>query len=181
MATPIIAALRQRRDLKESLLHTAQELAHRASVYGVARVSYNYLARKCHCSRRTVMRHIQRLIDAGIVRKSVLWIRGNCCEVNTYAFLLAWETRRPEGVVTQWHPIFHRQREKNSSVRAELANQQKMLRAFTPGSGLWERIREEIARLEALLAPDGDVTPPYLLGMTDAREREQVPADLAPV
>ena len=32
MATPIIAALRQRTDLKESLLHTAQELAHLARV-----------------------------------------------------------------------------------------------------------------------------------------------------
>ena len=37
MATPIIAALRQRQDLRESLLHTAQELAHLASIYGVAR------------------------------------------------------------------------------------------------------------------------------------------------
>ena len=97
MATPIIAALRHRGDLKESLLHTAQELAHRASLYGVARVSYSYLAQKCHCSRRTVMRHIGRLIDAGIVRKSVLWIRGNYCEVNTYAFLIAWDTAPPRG------------------------------------------------------------------------------------
>ena len=63
MATPLIAAIRQRRDLKESLTHTAQELAHLASIYGVVRVSYSYLAEKCHCSRRTVIRHIQRLID----------------------------------------------------------------------------------------------------------------------
>src|SRR6516162_4769441 len=97
MSSPIIAALRQQRQLKESLLHTAQELAHRASIYGVVRVSYSYLAEKCHCSRRTVIRHIQRLIDAGILRKSVLWIRGNYCEVNTYAFLLAWEKRPATG------------------------------------------------------------------------------------
>src|SRR5262249_48536076 len=97
MAAPLIAALRTRRDLKESLLHTAQELAHRASIYGVVRVSYSYLALKCHCSRRTVIRHIQRLIDAGILRKSVLWIRGNYCEVNTYAFLLPWEKRPATG------------------------------------------------------------------------------------
>ena len=97
MAAPLIAALRTRRDLKESLLHSAQELAHRASIYGVVRVSYGYLALKCHCSRRTVIRHIQRLVDAGIIRKSVLWIRGNYCEVNTYAFLLAWEKRPATG------------------------------------------------------------------------------------
>ena len=93
MSAPIIAALRQQRQLKESLLHTAQELAHRASIYGVVRVSYSYLALKCHCSRRTVIRHIQRLIDLRLIKKSVLWIRGNYCEVNTYAFLLAWEKR----------------------------------------------------------------------------------------
>jgi hypothetical protein len=51
MAAPIIAALRHRNDLKESVLHTAQELAHRASIYGVARVSLSYLALKCHCCK----------------------------------------------------------------------------------------------------------------------------------
>ena len=44
MALPIITALRTRTDLKESVLHTAQELAHRASLYGVVRVSYSSLA-----------------------------------------------------------------------------------------------------------------------------------------
>ena len=88
MASPIIAAIRQRRDLKESLTHTAQELAHLASIYGVVRVSYRYLALKCRCSRRTVIRHIQRLIDLRLLRKTVLWIRGNFCEVNTYTLSL---------------------------------------------------------------------------------------------
>ena len=154
MATPIIAAIRQRTDLKESLLHTAQELAHRASMYGVVRVSYSYLAQKCHCSRRTVMRHIGRLIDAGIVRKSVLWIRGNYCEMNTYAFLLAWDTSPPRGssdrVASNLPPP---EREKNSSLREELERQKKGLRFYTPGSDQWTITCEEIARLEALLEP----------------------------
>ena len=112
MASPIITALRHRRDLKESLLHTAQELAHLASIYGVARASYSYLALKCHCSRRTILRHIQRLVDLGIIRKTVLWIRGNYCEINTYRFQIAWETSRPKGVVTQRHALFHPKRER---------------------------------------------------------------------
>ena len=112
MATPIIAALRQRQDLKESLLHTAQELAHRASLYGVVRVSYSYLALKCHCSRRTVIRHIQRLLDAGILRKTVLWIRGNFCEINTYTFRIAWDTSCRRGVVTKRYGIFHTRKER---------------------------------------------------------------------
>jgi hypothetical protein len=48
LSAPIIAALRQHRQLKESVLHTAQELAHRASSYDVVRVSYRYLALQCH-------------------------------------------------------------------------------------------------------------------------------------
>lgn len=166
MASPIITALRHRRDLKESLLHTAQELAHLASIYGVARASYAYLALKCHCSRRTVLRHIQRLIDLGIVRKTVLWIRGNYCETNTYTFRIAWDTSRPQGGSDKTSrklppPEGEKKaarrdeggnpREKTSSLREELANQKNILRSLTSGSGLWERIAEEIARLEALI------------------------------
>ena len=126
MATPIITAIRQRHDLKESLLHTAQELAHLASIYGVVRVSYTYLAQKCHCSRRTVLRHIQRLIDAGIVRKTVLWIRGNYCEINTYTFRIAWDKRvRTRGSDKTARTLPPQEREKHSSVREELARQKK--------------------------------------------------------
>ena len=182
MATPIIAAIRQRQDLKEALLHTAQELAHLASIYGVVRVSYSYLAVKCRCSRRTVIRHIQRLLDLGILGKTVLWIRGNCCETNTYTFRIPWDARvRREGSDKTARKLPQQEREKYTSLREELHNQQTILRDFTPGSCFWQWTREEIARLEGLLAPGGDVPPPYLLGMMDAREREQVPAELAPV
>ena len=79
MLAPIIAALLEHRQRKETLLHTAQELAHRASISGVVRVSYRYLALQCHGSRRTAIHHIQRLIDVGLIRNSVLSIRGNYC------------------------------------------------------------------------------------------------------
>ena len=152
MAKALIAAIRQRRDLKESVLHTAQELAHRASIYGVARVSYTYLAQKCHCSRRTVMRHIQRLIDARILRKTVLWIRGNYCEVNTYAFVIAWDKRPHKGGSdTTSSMLLPQEREKETSVREELERQQKGIHFLTPGSDLWQKVREEIVRLEGLL------------------------------
>ena len=154
MASPIIAALRQRTDLKESLLHTAQELAHRASLYGVVRVSYSYLAQKCHCSRRTVIRHIGRLIDAGIVRKSVLWIRGNFCEINTYTFRIPWNTSRPtRGSDKTSSTLPYQEREKNSAVREDLEKQKKGIHFLTPGSDRWQKVCEEIARLEELLAP----------------------------
>jgi DNA-binding Lrp family transcriptional regulator len=161
MASPIITAIRQRRDLKESLTHTAQELAHLASIYGIIRVSYTKLARKCRCSRRTVMRHIQRLEDLRIIRKTVLWIRGNLCEVNTYAFRIAWDTSRPKGGSDKTSSTLPPQeREKNSSIREELANQRKALREgwVPPGSERWEAVSARIVYLEALLAATGAVS-----------------------
>ena len=72
MASPIITAIRQRRDLKESVLHTAQELAHRASIYGVVRASNAYMGGKCHCHGRTFQRHVVRLVEARILKKTVV-------------------------------------------------------------------------------------------------------------
>ena len=166
MATPIIAALRQRRDLRESLQHTAQELAHRASIYGVVRVSLRYLARKCHCSKQTIINHIAKLIALKILRKTVIWIKGNYCEVNTYHFLVSWDKRPAHKGSSQNSvpnlPPPEREKscagydgEKAGSLHQELANQQRMLHwLYTPGSDQWQRTCEEIARLERLLAPE---------------------------
>ena len=90
MALPLITAIRACRDLKESVLHTALELAHRASIYGVARVSYTFLAEKCHCSRQTIINHVKILIAHGILRKTVRWITNNFCEINQYTFTIPW-------------------------------------------------------------------------------------------
>jgi hypothetical protein len=151
VATPLIAAIRQRRDLKESLLHTAQELAHRASIYGVVRVSYSYLALKCHCSRRTVIRHIQRLIDAGILRKSVLWIRGNYCEVNTYAFLLSWEkrpARQGSDIMAPKSPQTREREEKYGSLTEKKRQDARGLSFLTPGSALYRLVVAHQAHTE---------------------------------
>jgi hypothetical protein len=155
MATPIIAAIRQRRDLKESLLHTAQELAHLASVYGVVKVSYSYLAIKCRCSRRTVIRHIQRLLDLRLIRRDRLRRLGQqFFEINTYTFQIAWDTSRPKGGSDKTsRNLPPQEREKNTSLREELANQKKWFPNLLPGSNAWASTRERIARLEQLLAP----------------------------
>jgi len=145
MALPIITAIRTRTDLKESLLHTAQELAHRASIYGVVRVSYSYLALKCHCSRRTIIRHIQRLIDLKLIRKSVIWIKGNFCEVNTYTFVLAWEQRAPSqgsDKTTRNFPPTRGNEEKLGSLAEKKRLDAKGLTFLTPGSALYHLVRE---------------------------------------
>jgi hypothetical protein len=140
MSSPIIIAIRRQSQLKESLTHTAIELAHRASVYGVARMSYSYLAQKCHCSRRTVIRHVQRLIDLGIIRKSVLWIKGNFCEVNTYAFLISWDKRPSQGGSDTTSPKFPQrpeEKEKWGSLEEKKRLDARGLSFLTPGSGLY--------------------------------------------
>ena len=151
MSAPIIAALRQHRQLKESLLHTAQEIAHRASIYGVVRVSYSYLALKCHCSRRTAIRHIQQLIDAGILRKSVLWIRGNYCEVNTYAFLLPWEKRpatQGSDKTASNFPPRTQEGEKYGSLTEKKRQDARGLSFLTPGSALYRLVVAHQAHTE---------------------------------
>ena len=108
MATPIIAALRQRH-LKESLLHTAQELAHLASIYGVVKVSYAYLALTCRCSgaRSCAISSAWWMPRSSAKRSYGL---GNFCEINTYTFRIAWDRSRPRGVVTKRHGLFHPKR-----------------------------------------------------------------------
>jgi hypothetical protein len=153
MAAPLIAALRRRSDLKESVLHTAQELAHRASIYGVARVSLKYLAQKCHCCKQTIINHLNKLIDLKIIRKTVIWIKGNYCEVNTYSFLISWEKRPATGGSQHSVPTLPPQEgEKKSSLREELDNQKRGIRFLTEGTDLYRKVEEEIARLEGLFA-----------------------------
>jgi hypothetical protein len=152
MATPIIAAIRQRRDLKESLLHTAQELAHLASVYGVVQVSYSYLAIKCRCSRRTVIRHIQRLLDLRLIRRDRLRRLGQqFFEINTYTFQIAWDTSRPRGGSDKTsRNLPPQEREKNTSLREELANQKKGFFAY-PREKVQSRFTRASVRLVGAL------------------------------
>jgi hypothetical protein len=153
MASPIIAALRRRDDLKESVQHTVQELAHLASIYGVARVSLRYLAWRCHCCKQTIINHLKKLIALKIIRKQVIWIKGNYCEINTYAFLVSWDQRAAQkgGSQNSVPTLPPQEREKETSVREELQNQKKGIRFLTPGTDLWQKVSEEIARLEGLL------------------------------
>jgi DNA-binding Lrp family transcriptional regulator len=157
MSAPIIEALRKLSQLKESLLHTAQELAHRASIYGVARVSYRYLARKCHCSVRTVIRHIQRLIELRIIRKTVLWIKGNFCEVNTYAFTIPWRKLPAQaGSSDRVTPKFPQPQEgeKTLSLGEEIRNLERGLHFLTPGECVYEATQERLGYLRGLLSKD---------------------------
>src|SRR5262245_43630848 len=91
MASPIIAAVRNL-ELEESVLHTCIELAHRASIYGVAPASLRYLAKKCHCCKQTIINHLNKLLDLGIIRKQRQRRLGSVYfETNRYTFRIAWD------------------------------------------------------------------------------------------
>jgi hypothetical protein len=163
MALPIITAVRARHDLKESVFHTLIELAHRASIYGVVReCSLRYLAQKCHCCKQTIINHLNKLIELKIISKTVIWIKGNLCEINTYRFLIPW--RQPPAQMCHSQKVRPnlppQEREKNASVSEELENQRKALRQgwVSPGSERWEAVNEKIAYLEGLLAATGTVS-----------------------
>jgi hypothetical protein len=175
MALPLIAAIRHRTDLRESVLHTAQELAHKASIYGVVRVSNDYMRQKCNCSKRTFQRHAVILGDKHILKKTVVKrvvkMQINGCmqerlrnEVNVYTFIIAWRKpgRSPapmDKMSTNLPPqegekkATLQEREKEGSLRQALENQKRMLPIlYTPGTDQWNKTCEEIARLEAMLA-----------------------------
>jgi hypothetical protein len=181
MANPLIATLRQRDDLKESVLHTVQELASRASIYGVVPpTAYRYLAQKAHCSLRTAIRHIHLLEQLKIIepirqkrivqrkdlppndrgytndpqRANERVIRN---EINRYRFVIQWD-KSPQRSRSSTRPcdtlapnLPHIGREKNASLTEELENAKKVLRECTPGSIFWQWTQDDIARLEGLL------------------------------
>ena len=154
MSSPIIAAVRSQRQLKESVLHTAQELAHRASIYGVARVSLRYLALKCHCCKQTIINHLKKLIELKILRKHTIWIKGNLCEINTYHFLIAWDKNPAQTCHSQnAGPKFPppEEGEKRAGVGEKIRNLEKGLLWYTAGSIGYEATAEKIAKLKALL------------------------------
>ena len=155
MASPLIAAVRALRDphVKESVLHTAQELAHRASIYGVARVSLSYLALKCHCCKQTIINHLKKLIALKIISKTVIWIKGNCCEVNTYRFRIPWRQASPaQGGSQNIGPKFPPQEEgeKREGLGEQIRNLEKGLIWYTAGSIGSQSTLEQIARLKRL-------------------------------
>ena len=158
MAINIIAALRHQPQLRGNTFLIAVELAHRLNSSGYGRVSYHYLAWKAHCCRQTAITHIARLLELGLIRKTVIRTRAGYAW-NHYQYIgPRTQTAAPpvtahgqKGGSTLPDPG----REKDTALRVDLERQKKALRLglMTEGSNAWHKTCEEIARLEALLAP----------------------------
>jgi hypothetical protein len=177
MANPLIAALRARTDLKESVLHTAQEIAARASFYGVARVSYTYLKPKCHCCKQTVINHVKVLIEKGIIERIRQRVVGKLVhEINVYKFKLPYQRQSPSDRTKRgsqnFCPKFPMQEKgeekegrkeeggKHHSIREQIAGMQRGLQRMqcSPDSIAYQSTMEKIAALTALLPEGGGAT-----------------------
>jgi hypothetical protein len=151
MSVHILAAIRTHPQLKGSLKLTAQEIAHRASSAGFVRVSYGYLASKTGLTIQTMITHIKRLEVLGILRKQKMWISARRCAVNLYTLLIRPLHKRSTQKSGEKLPEAQREEEKLLPLGEEIRRQRKALHFLTPGSPVWERTQEEIARLETLI------------------------------
>ena len=153
MSRNIIASIRKIDQLHGSLFQTAKELAHRADGFsGQVRMSYNMLAWKCHQSRRTAIRHIQKLISLGIIVRERFWRPGKKWGINLYRFVIQWE--RPAQTYSGDRkslilPNLRREGERKKEEREKFGSQkdeedakQMVLKWLTPGSALWKLVNE---------------------------------------
>jgi hypothetical protein len=154
LATQIIAALRTQPQLKGNTFLIATELAHRMNSSGFGRVSYQFLAWKAHCCRQTAVTHIAKLIDLGLITKTVLRTReGYAWNLYQYRGPRVHSasppvtTHGPKGGRTLPPP----EREKDTALREDLETQKKGLRFLTnPDSPMYQACLEKITALEAL-------------------------------
>jgi hypothetical protein len=160
MATQIIAAFRRYAPrLRGNTFLIATELAHRMNGQGYGRVAYSYLAHKAHCSPRTAIRQIAKLLDLGLIRKVVIRTPMGC-DWNQYYYIGPRVHSASPPVKTRYDNLSRtlpkpEEREKESSLREDWEKQKKGLRFYTPGSDQWNRTCEEIVYLEGLLAATG--------------------------
>jgi hypothetical protein len=135
------------------------ELAHRSSIYGVVRVSLRYLAQKCHCCKQTIINHLNKLIELKIISKTVIWIKGNLCEINTYRFLIPWQKSPAHMCHSQNSgPKFptREEGEKKGGLGEKIRHLERSVTicGLTPGSIAYEATVEKIAHLKMLMGTD---------------------------
>lgn len=154
MSTAILSALRLQTQLHGNTFLVATEIAHRMNSSGYVRMAYDYIAMKAHCCKRTAISQVARLItEHRLFRKYVFRTKhGNAINLYQYRGTIVHQasppaTTRGATVATSLPPP---EREKELSLEDEVARQRKGLRFLTEGSDIWERVQEDIARLEGL-------------------------------
>jgi Helix-turn-helix domain len=155
MSLAIITAIRQLPQLKGALKFTAIELAHRASSAGHVRVAYSYLAQKTGLSVRTMIRHVQRLEDLGVLRKQRVWISAKRCAVNVYLLLVRPLHRCASDNVAKNLPEPKKEEEKCGTLGDAIATLERGMRLLTAGSVPYTSCLERLQTLNALVPRSG--------------------------
>jgi len=153
MSLAIITAIRYLPQLKGALKFTAIELAHRASSAGHVRVAYRYLAQKTGLSVRTIMRHIRRLIDLGIVEKHTTRLTRMRCAINLYVFTIRVGSllhTRACDKTSQKLPETGKGEAKWGTLRDAIRHLERGMRLLTPGSIPYTSCLERLQKLRAM-------------------------------
>ena len=110
-------------------------------------MSYSLLAAKCHQSRRTAIRHVQRLIDLGIIGVQRFWGPNKKWSINKYYFFIKWQKPAQMGkrgeplgnsdILTPTLPT-QEEREKYGTLANLEKGREMVLSWLTPRSALWQ-------------------------------------------
>jgi len=158
MASTIIAAIRHAPHLRGNTFLIATELAHRMNPQGYGRVSYQFLAWKAHCCRQTAITQIARLLDMGLIRKTVIRTKEGYAW-NHYQYIgPRVHTASPPGTARSQTlgrtlPPPKTGEEKSTSLAEEIRLQRKGLQFVTQGSPIYEAVLAKIQTLEAMQRP----------------------------
>jgi hypothetical protein len=167
MAIDVSDTIYRRKDVRLSRRICLEQLAKMARPDGTVRLAYSYLAWKMNVCKRTAMRCIADLVEgldgAPLLRKWVRRLHGSAKhEINTYRFVCKFRRVSAHPFIGDFRakvsstPKNHEEKKKEDlqNLRAQLRNQEKIIRLtwVTPGTQLYERTQQHIARLKGLLA-----------------------------
>lgn len=86
MQTAILHTIRHHAQVQGSLRFTALEMAYRFNTSNICRIAYSYLAKRTGYHVRTIMRHVAKLVELGLIEKTVTRLRYNRCAINLYTY-----------------------------------------------------------------------------------------------
>ena len=155
LSRAILTTLRRLPQLKGSLKLTALELAHMASGSGTISVPYAWLARKTGMCVRTMQRHIDRLIALQILTKTCYRLALNRWGTNRYTFLVPGAPILHKCAPDILSPLSSttEKKEKSLSLRDEIAQLERGIRLWTPGSDPYLSCQERLSYLHGLRSP----------------------------
>lgn len=170
MARALISIIRHLPKLRIGYRFSAIELAHRADRSGTVHMSHSYHAHKIGGCTRTAQRHIEKLIDLGILRKTVTRLAKGLYAWNTYTFLIPFDRntahpfsidtsssrkKSPMDNVSTILPDPEGEKEKTVSLSEEIRRLRRGMTFLDPDGEHYADALAQVTRLEGLQARTG--------------------------